>query len=111
MKITAKGRTEFSRFDAAVKKLLGVSYEELQRRISTEEKTKKGRKAVKPSTLPAFLSRVRLDDGLFFAVLADQFSTKIETKALFVEVAIQMETYVPRIPRFRSNQKFSIPFV
>ena len=48
MKINITGRNELERFDNAVKKMLTISREELQRRLDAEERAKKKRKAVKP---------------------------------------------------------------
>ena len=49
MKIKAKGKTEFERFDNAMKKILSVSHEEMQRRLAADprghpKQKKKGRK-------------------------------------------------------------------
>ena len=85
MKIHSTGRTEFIRFDKAIRKLLSVSSGELHRKIEIE---KKKRKAAKPSAASRASGGGYLADGLFFAVLAE-----VEAEALLIEITKQMKRF------------------
>ena len=49
MKLRVSGKIESERFDEAVRRLLAVSHEELQRRLAAEKRAKKKRKSAKTS--------------------------------------------------------------
>ena len=49
MKLRVSGKMDSERFDKAVRRLLTVSYAELQRRLAADKKAKKKRKSAKTS--------------------------------------------------------------
>ena len=54
MKIVARGETEFKRFDTTMSKLLSVSHDKLQKRLSKEERSKARKKKRKAAKTSAF---------------------------------------------------------
>ncbi len=53
MKVKAEGRTEFERFDNAIKKLLSVSKEEMERRLAADPRGHPKKKKRKPANASA----------------------------------------------------------
>lgn len=53
MKIRIDGKTEFERFNNAMKKILSVSHEEMQRRIAADPRGKPKNKKRKPAKASA----------------------------------------------------------